>query len=47
MNKQYSNLTQKQKDNLHSKCCEGTNEEQEKMIKAYTIVIKEAINKIK
>lgn len=35
MNKQYSNLTQKQKDNLHSKCCEGTNKEQEKMIKAY------------
>jgi hypothetical protein len=34
-NKQYSDLTQKEKDKLHSKCCEGTNEAQSEIIKAY------------
>ena len=31
-NKQYSDLTQKEKDKLHSKCCEGTNKEQKAMV---------------
>lgn len=30
-----SDLTQKEKDKLHSKCCEETNKEQEAMINAY------------
>ena len=33
--KQYSDLTQEEKDNLHSNCCEGTNEAQSEIIKAY------------
>jgi hypothetical protein len=33
--KQYSNLSKEEKDNLHSKCCEETNKEQEAMINAY------------
>ena len=32
---QYSDLTQKEKDKLHSNCCEGTNKEQAKMVEAY------------
>lgn len=31
-NKQYSDLTQEEKDKLHSICCEGTNEAQAKMV---------------
>jgi len=34
-NKQYSNLSKEEKDKLHSKCCEGTNEAQSEIIKAY------------
>ena len=34
-NKQYSNLSKEEKDNLHSICCEETNKEQEAMINAY------------
>lgn len=34
-NKQYSNLSKEEKDKLHSKCCEGTNESQAETIKAY------------
>ena len=33
--KQYSNLSKEEKDKLHSKCCEGTNEAQSEIIKAY------------
>ena len=31
-NKQYSDLTQKEKDNLHSICCEETNKQQKAMV---------------
>ena len=38
-NKQYSDLTQEEKDNLHSKCCEGTNKEQEAIVDAYQEIL--------
>ena len=47
-NKQYSDLTQEEKNNLHSICCKETNKQQKAMVDDYQEIlekIKEFINK--